>query len=134
MSMSNMDQLFEITDAVCGEQITDVYMMSWENGAVDAVVFEIASQWLVAGVNIDTDEIVLDLRSERAELAPEQTTVRTELTAGLVGQKIFWMWNCSNSQGYRDTVLLGIPSVVPTIILHGIGSSVRIASIDLGLD
>lgn len=49
-----------------------------------------------------------------------------------VGAELGWSWLAVNQQGYRDTALLSFDGVVPNVMVHVIGSSVRVYGIGPG--
>lgn len=46
-----------------------------------------------------------------------------------VGKKCGWTWIAINQQGYRDSVLISFEDLIPNVMLHVIGSSIKVFTI-----
>jgi hypothetical protein len=129
-SALSLADFFPIADALHGRIIVDAYGLC-EAGSrgYEAVHLILDKGWCRIDVDIDFDELHVLVEANSAKHAPSSdarlVADRTPLSA-LVGKEIGWSWTCYNSQGYRDTILMGVPGIAPRVIFHSIASAILI--------
>jgi hypothetical protein len=132
-----LNDFFPIADALQGRTIVDAYAIGdSESGegeyqsvhlilevGICRLEVDIDSDEIHAFVEIDRDESVLDTGATHV--------LNRDLLSPLVGKEIGWSWTCYNSQGYRDTIMMAVPGVVPTVVFHAVASRIRIGFMSL---
>lgn len=101
----------------------------------ELIVIRTAEHSIVASVNIDTDEIVVDLDDGDLTLEhdPFLNDFRERLTdigsvIPIVGKRLGWAWEVQNYRGYNDGLLLSIADPIPTMGLEPTHALIGVAS------
>jgi len=94
------------------------------------LIFDFGDCYLKFGVDNDTDQIVPEFNAIAFRKGKTHRSLqRAEPWKQAVGQRIGWTWLAMNQQGYCDTAMLSFGDIVPSIMLHVLGSSVQIFEI-----
>jgi Family of unknown function (DUF6334) len=125
-----LDEFFPIADALQGRSIIDIYgLCELGSERYESVHLTLDKGWCRLTVDVDSDEIHASVGRDAEVSLPRAdaglVVDRTRLSA-LVGREIGWTWTCYNSQGYRDTILMAVPGVVPNVVFHSIASAILV--------
>lgn len=100
------------------------------DGCRDELVLAFDGASLAFRADPDTD--TLEARFDGAAFHPSSDHRVLSGTAldPFAGAEVGWSWLAVNQQGYCDTALLSFGTLVPNVVVHVIGSSVRVLRID----
>lgn len=130
----SLTDFYPTADALQGRTIVDAYAIrDSELGQYASVHLLLDEGRLRIEIDIDLDEIkvIFDVDASGSLVPEVGLTLDRAKLARLVGLQIGWSWACYNSQGYRDTLMLGVPGIIPNVIFHAIASGVRVGFTDL---
>lgn len=95
------------------------------------LIFDFGDCHLKFGVDVDTDQIVPEFKAVGFRKRKTHRSLRlAKPWRQALGRRIGWTWLAMNQQGYCDTAMVSIDDIVPSIMLHVIGSSVQIFEIN----
>ena len=103
-----------------------------EAGLITGLILDVGGAELHYAVDPDTDSLEVDAR-EGFGISGGALRVRTTALEAFVGRELTWTWTATNSQGYVDANLLAFDGIIPNIMIHAIGSEVRIYRIETTL-
>lgn len=109
-----------------GYLLRDVY----EKGSLHnrtEIILDFGDCSLCFGVDIDTDEIVPEFRKGMLRKSKAlKSLASSKPWSAYLGKGLGWTWLATNQQGYCDSAMLSFADILPKVLLHAIGSSVRI--------
>jgi len=90
------------------------------------VVLQMEDSYLLVRVDEDTDALDYEFSSGEFFPGPNHQPASWK---NQLGSECDWTWTAVNQQGYMDSILLSFDGVVPTVLLHGIATSIEVLSI-----
>jgi uncharacterized protein DUF6334 len=96
-------------------------------GCRDELILTLGDCFLRFGVDIDTDTITsrfqpLLFRAKKGYASIQSARPWNKY----VGKECGWTWLAWNQQGYLDSVLISFDGIEPNVLLHTIGSSIKV--------
>lgn len=100
------------------------------DGCRDELVLAFDGASLTFRADADTD--TLDARFDGSEFRPPPSyrPLTGSALDRVMGAELGWSWLAVNQQGYCDTALLSFAGLTPGVVVHVIGSAVKVFGID----
>jgi hypothetical protein len=93
------------------------------------IILDFGECYLLVHVDEDTDALGVQFGDSSFKPSPACNKVSSDAPwCRWVGKECEWTWVAVNQQGYYDTVLFSFDGIVPSVLLHAIGSSIWIFS------
>jgi Family of unknown function (DUF6334) len=104
------------------------------DGCRDELVVALGGASLAFQVDPDTD--ALEARFDATEFAPtaDHRPLAGSAFDRFLGCELGWTWLAQNQQGYTDSAMLSFGGITPGVLVHAIGSSVRVLGIGPAAD
>jgi len=101
-----------------------------EDGIRDDLVLAWQDSHLWFRADADTDTIEVGFHESRFEPTSEFHSLEAVPPwIDFLGHDCGWTWCAVNQQGYFDSILISFDGIVPNVMLHVIGSSIKVFTI-----
>jgi hypothetical protein len=93
----------------------------------DALILNLGDCFVRFGVDIDTDTITCKFQAFPFRAKKGCRSIQSALPwKKYVGKECGWTWFAWNQQGYLDSVLLSFAGIEPDVLVHTIGSAIKV--------
>lgn len=92
---------------------------------LETLNFTFSSFSLTFSVDLDTDEVLLKYIKKAADSSNESSNL-PHLLRQYLGKRIGEFWQCKNSRGYTDLVILGFDGLRPSLAILAEGACLKI--------
>jgi Family of unknown function (DUF6334) len=100
------------------------------DGCRQELIFDWGDCYLLVRVDEDTDSLCFQFSESELQPAPALRDLSAKAPWNRwIGKECGWTWVAVNQQGYWDCVLMSFDGIVPTVLLHGLASSIDVMTI-----
>jgi hypothetical protein len=101
------------------------------DGCRDELVLAFDGASLTFRADPDTDTLESRFAGTEFRPSPDHRPLSGSAFDRAAGTELGWSWLALNQQGYCDSALLSFGGITPNILVHVIGSSIRVFGIDV---